>query len=171
MQLSIFQKTEPDISKYIKPKIKNYKLYVDGASRNNPGPSGAGVYIIADDNEVVKEGFFLGNKTNNQAEYLALLIGLCVYSEHVSDTTHLHIFSDSQLLVRQLQGIYRVKDQNLLLLFTAAKKMLATMHYTAAHILREHNSIADECANKGIDTKKRVPDDVKAILFQYSIII
>ncbi len=171
MQLSIFQNPESDVSKHVKPKIKNYKLYVDGASRNNPGPSGAGIYIIADDKEMVKEGFYLGTKTNNQAEYLALLIGLCLYSEYVSDTTHLHIFSDSQLLVRQLQGIYKVKDQNLLPLFTAAKKMLLKMHYTASHILREHNAIADLCANKGIDTKKRVPDHVKTILSEYSITI
>src|SRR5437868_5897704 len=81
----------------------HYKLFIDGASRNNPGPSGAGIFILKDGELLHKEGFFLGSKTNNQAEYMALLIGLFILKKKLESHSLVHIISDSQLLVRQLK--------------------------------------------------------------------
>src|SRR5579872_1960103 len=90
-----------------------WTLFVDGASRNNPGPSGAGMYIEKDGVLVIKDGYFLGIKTNNQAEYLALLLGLFMVAEHMHGKDQLRIISDSQLLVRQLMGVYKVRQPHL----------------------------------------------------------
>src|SRR5437868_5008693 len=96
------------------PSTKNvWTLFVDGASRNNPGPSGAGIYIVKNNILVIKRGYYLGIKTNNQAEYLALLLGLFILMEHREAEDQVRIISDSQLLVRQLVGMYKVRHPHL----------------------------------------------------------
>src|ERR1700733_1037262 len=92
------------------PREKAYnhwKLFIDGAARNNPGPAGAGIYITKNDKPFKKLGFYLGVKTNNQAEYGALLLGLHALKATWDSRDHLDIISDSQLLVRQFKGEYR----------------------------------------------------------------
>src|SRR5471030_99614 len=86
-----------------------WRLEVDGASRGNHGPAGAGLYLKKGAYVVLKQGFFLGNCTNNQAEYAALLLGICQARTLIQSSHTLHIVSDSELLVRQLQGTYKVK--------------------------------------------------------------
>jgi ribonuclease HI len=165
-QLDLFNNT---LSNDTIKKSHEWTLFVDGASRNNPGPSGAGIYIEKDTILVIKEGYYLGIKTNNQAEYLALLLGLFIVAEHVSDDDTIRIISDSQLLVRQLNGIYKVKQPHLLPLYAACKKKMHQLGATIAHVLRHENSEADAMANYGIDCKKLPPKKYSALLQAHDI--
>lgn len=137
-----------------------WHLYVDGASRNNPGPAGAGIYVTKAGDPVIKQGFFLGTKTNNQAEYMALLLGLCQVKEHMQPFDVLTVFSDSELLIKQLQGHYAVKNPELRILYDRAYKLLATIPHTLRHVMREQNQEADALANEGIDKKHPVPQEL-----------
>lgn len=128
-----------------------WKLFVDGASRNNPGNAGAGVYILKDGKLFQQHGVFLGKKTNNEAEYLALLLGVFELKKVVQAKDVVLIMSDSQLLVRQINGIYKVKESRLQKLHLLAKQLLHDINYTMIHVLRENNTYADALANKGID--------------------
>ncbi len=164
-QSSIF-----DISPH-KSSLKNHyvRMFVDGASRNNPGLAGVGIFIVKDDKPVEKLGFFIGTKTNNQAEYLALIIGTLHLRNHLSGDDLILINSDSELLVRQIKGQYRVKDPGLKQLFTVAKRLLDPIPYDIGHVLREDNSVADALANKGIDLHIKVPDAILTQLKEYDI--
>ncbi len=152
-------------------KKNKWALYVDGASRNNPGPSGAGIYIVKNDILYLKDGYYLGVKTNNQAEYLALLLGLLMVEDHRQDGDHVRIISDSQLLVRQLTGVYRVKHPHLQPLYAACKAKINRLHATVSHVLRHENSEADAMANQGVDYKKLPPKHYLEQLKTYDIII
>src|ERR1700733_8346426 len=105
-QLSIFH--DPELK-----KAREWHLFVDGAARNNPGPAGAGIYIVCNGTAVAEQGYFLGVKTNNQAEYIALILGLCQIHAHIAQGDTVRIFSDSELLIRQLQGVYLIKNREL----------------------------------------------------------
>ncbi|HLC07124.1 MAG TPA: ribonuclease HI family protein [Candidatus Babeliales bacterium] len=148
-----------------------WTLFVDGASRNNPGPSGAGIYIEKDDVLVIKEGYYLGIKTNNQAEYLALLLGLFIVAEHVKRDDSVRIVSDSQLLVRQLKGVYKVRQPHLQQLYAACKEKMQKLGATIAHVLRDENSEADAMANHGVDCKKLPPKHYIALLKHHDIVL
>jgi ribonuclease HI len=154
-QLSIFG-TSPK-------KRCQWELFIDGAARNNPGPAGAGIYLLKENIPVLQKGFYLGEKTNNQAEYLALLLGLFLAKNHLQDNDVLLIKSDSQLLVRQLTGQYKIKDLTLCNLFTCAKQLLVGLSYEICHILRDQNRVADNLANHGIDKKIKVPREFMTI--------
>ena len=109
-QLFLFDDLDNTQESSVKKKSILWQLYVDGASRNNPGPSGAGLCIFKDGEVAEKHGFYLGKRTNNQAEYLALLLGIFFLKKQISGGDFVEIVSDSQLLVRQLLGAYRVKN-------------------------------------------------------------
>jgi ribonuclease HI len=123
----------------------------DGAARGNPGPAGIGVHITAPDGSVVDdiaEG--LGETTNNVAEYTAAIRGLERASELGAD--HVTLRSDSQLLINQLSGRYRVKTPHLVPLFRRARALAAgfsTIRFE--HVRRELNVEADRLANEGVD--------------------
>ena len=146
-----------------------FKLYVDGASRNNPGQAGVGIYILKDSEPVAKQGFYVGIKTNNQAEYLALVLGLLLLKKHVGPDDMVLIVSDSELMVKQVKGIYRVKNKDLQQLHVIVQKLLVQLHYDVVHAPREENSIADNLANIGIDRTIRVPEAILTILHEYAI--
>jgi len=148
-----------------------WTLFVDGASRNNPGPSGAGIYIEKDGVLFIKDGYYLGKKTNNQAEYLALMLGLFVLAEHVQKGEPVHIISDSQLLVRQLRGIYKVKEPSLQKLHAICKEKMHALLATIAHVLRDENTQADAMANHGVDSKNFPPKHYMALLKNYDIVL
>lgn len=150
-------------------KVNRWKLFIDGAARNNPGPAGAGVVIKKDDTIMQEAGFYLGKKTNNQAEYLALLLGIFLIKKLMESEDQLLIISDSQLLVRQLKGVYKVKDAQLKKLFDMAKRLLAGISCQVHHVMREENTEADAMANKGIDTKHAVPEAFVQLLHTYQI--
>lgn len=135
-----------------------WHLFIDGAARGNPGPAGAGVVITKNNRLIKRYGYFLGQKTNNQAEYLAFLIALFLITEQFHIKKNVTIFSDSELLVRQIQGAYRVKNQLLLDLYNRAKQLTKDIDYKMKHIPRSENSYADAMANIGIDKKNKLPD-------------
>jgi len=152
-----------------KGEFNYWKLFIDGASRNNPGPAGAGVYLLKNDKKVVQEGFFIGIKTNNQAEYLALLIGIFYLKKNMCKEDIAMIISDSQLLVRQMLGEYKVKNSDLRPLYQLSNRLLSGINYNIAHVLRHENKEADKMANVGIDKGKKLPQDFIDVLREYEI--
>jgi ribonuclease HI len=138
----------------------SWELYVDGAARNNPGPAGAGFYLLRNGVPVEEQGMYLGKKTNNQAEYLALLLGVYYAQNHMGPGDMLTIKADSLLMVRQIQGIFKVKNAELARIHSVIKTMLDALHFRIEHVRREHNKVADKLANVGIDKKIRVPNEL-----------
>ncbi len=138
-----------------------WALFVDGASRNNPGPSGAGIVLLYNGDPRAELGFFLGKKTNNQAEYLALILGLCEAKKQLVAGDALGIYSDSELLIRQLQGRYKVKNPELKILYECVMGLLYGVPHSLHHVLRAANARADELANYGIDHKIPVPSELQ----------
>jgi ribonuclease HI len=126
-------------------------LMVDGAARGNPGDAGCGAVIFDEAGNVVRElSRYLGHATNNVAEYQGLLMGLEALLQ--LGKKRIRVQSDSQLLVRQLNGEYRVKDEKLKILFYKAVALLRQFEtYRIVHVPRELNKSADRLANKGID--------------------
>ncbi|HUF40980.1 MAG TPA: ribonuclease HI family protein [Verrucomicrobiae bacterium] len=130
---------------------KEWLLMVDGASRGNPGDAGCGAAIIDEKGAVVEElSRFLGRTTNNVAEYEGLLMGLEALLR--LGARKIRVQSDSELLVRQLNGQYRVKDPKLKVLFERALSLLRRFDsHRIVHVRREMNRLADGLANRGID--------------------
>ena len=130
---------------------------VDGAARGNPGDAGCGAAIFDEHGALVKElSRYLGRATNNVAEYEGLLMGLEALLR--LGVKKMVVQSDSELLVRQLNGAYRVKDEKLKLLFQRAMALLRQFHsYRIVHVRREMNKLADRLANRGIDEAKKLP--------------
>ncbi|MFB3897065.1 MAG: ribonuclease HI family protein [bacterium] len=126
-------------------------MYVDGASRGNPGEAGIGVLITdTQGNELTRIAKYIGITTNNVAEYTALIEGLKSALTH--GITEVQVISDSELLVRQVSGIYKVKQPHLQELYQQVKSLTAQFKKTAIkHVLREENKTADSLANEAID--------------------
>lgn len=143
------ERREPPI-KDILP-LKQLYIYTDGASRGNPGEAGAGIIMFNEGGTIIKKiKKYLGNTTNNVAEYLALIIALQEALKLKGDV--IHLFSDSELIVRQLKGIYKVKDRKMRALSHEAKKLLSQfIQYEIICIDRRRNKEADKLANLAID--------------------
>ena len=126
-------------------------LYTDGASRGNPGHGGAGAYLTAPDSAVV--GAFkryLGKVTNNEAEYMALILGLDEAAK--AGATDLEVRMDSELVVRQLTGVYKIRHQALADLARMVRfKEQKFTRVTYCHVPREKNTVADKLANEALD--------------------
>jgi ribonuclease HI len=133
-----------------------WSLYCDGASRGNPGQAGAGALLLDPGGETkVRQGRYLGQTTNNVAEYQALLLGLNLALDR--GIRKIQVFADSELLVRQLNGQYRVKAPHLLPLWQAARQALGKFEtYKISHVPRDLNQTADRLANEAIDQKAQV---------------
>ena len=171
-QLSFFAAPSKESSPKPSLDVTYWKMFIDGAARNNPGPAGAGIYILKNDRMHARHAFFLGRKTNNQAEYLALVIGLYYLKKQLQGSSEaLLIVSDSQLLVRQIKGHYKVRNPELKNLHALAHILLQDVTYDVAHVLREDNTQADEQANKGIDKKITLPHDIADWLRSHDISI
>lgn len=131
-------------------------IYVDGGSRGNPGPAGAGVFI-QDENgiPIVKTGHWLGRMTNNMAEYSSLLFALDAARR--LPPNNISIFTDSQLMARQIRGEYRVKNAKLKPLYADAVQKLGCFdHWEITDIRRELNTEADALANMAMDAGEDV---------------
>ena len=130
---------------------KRMTVWIDGGSRGNPGPSAIGVVLRGEGGELVEEvGRTIGVATNNVAEYRALLEGLDMASRH--GARRIEIFSDSELLVKQMRGEYRVKNEGLRGLFAEAKLRLEGFDQaTIRHVPREENALADALVNQALD--------------------
>ena len=129
------------------------RLFTDGAARGNPGPAGAGAVIVSPAGHIMaKIGKFLGESTNNVAEYTGLILGL--KRAKAMGIKELDVFSDSELLVKQLAGDYAVKAEHLKPLHDEAKSLLGSFaEVHVAHVPREENQAADEMSNRAIDER------------------
>jgi ribonuclease HI len=123
------------------------KVFIDGASRGNPGPSGIGILVLdGDENEIKKISEKISDTTNNVAEYKALLRAI-VECQRMGFSS-VRFFTDSQLLARQINGIYKIKDEKLKPLYVKIRgKLLGFKNWEVIHIPREENRIADRLAN------------------------
>jgi formyltetrahydrofolate-dependent phosphoribosylglycinamide formyltransferase len=130
--------------------------HIDGGSRGNPGPAAAG-FTLADSagTQLVGKGFFLGQATNNIAEYTSFLKALEASKQ--TGAEQLTVFSDSELLVRQVNGQYKVKSENIRPLFQKAVDLLDSFaSWQVYHIPREQNKQADKLVNQALDLKRDV---------------
>ena len=135
-------------------------MHCDGASSGNPGDSGIGAVIypadknfkIREGNEPVRVSNYIGSATNNIAEYTALIRGLRKAQQMA--IKRIRIFLDSELLVRQITGVYKVRNRNLMPLWTEATTLLKQFdEWSINHIPREYNREADALARQGIRKK------------------
>jgi ribonuclease HI len=145
----------PSRNLFSSPHAKAPELYLiahsDGGARGNPGPAGYGV-VVQDQagQKVAALSQYLGHQTNNFAEYQGLIAALEYAIEHGHKA--LKVISDSELLVRQIKGIYKVKNATLQELHGRAKQLIAQLDwFSIDHALREHNREADELANQAMD--------------------
>ena len=125
--------------------------YTDGGARGNPGPAGFGVYVTdQDNNRVIELSEYLGQQTNNYAEYSALIAAVdwAVRNRHRA----VQVVSDSELMVKQLRGVYKVRNENLQPLYEKAQRLIAQLDwFEVKHVLREQNRQADRLANEAMD--------------------
>ena len=127
------------------------RLFTDGGARGNPGPAAYGFVLEAEDGTVLSaEGVPIGVATNNVAEYSGLVAGLRRALElHV---THVELVSDSELLVKQMRGEYRVKNEALRALFLEATQLARQLQGVEyRHVKRAHNELADRLVNDALD--------------------
>ena len=147
------QKQQQLFSDSVATKGLACQLFTDGASRGNPGLAGAGAVLLdSSGQEIAGRSRYLDQCTNNVAEYRALILGLETAIEF--GCSQLAIFLDSQLIVRQILGQYKVKHPDLKPLFSEVKSLLTEFEgWKIAHVPREQNKRADELANIGIDNR------------------
>lgn len=128
-------------------------LFIDGASRGNPGQAGAGVYVTDPEGKrIAEKGWFLGHKTNNEAEYEALLLGM-EEAKRLGGKA-IRVYTDSELIQRQVRGIYRVKEPHLRVLHRKVmEKIKAFDTFEIESISRVENREADLLANLAIDKR------------------
>jgi len=132
-----------------------FTAHCDGGSRGNPGPAGYGAVIEDSQDQVVAElSEFLGHQTNNYAEYKGLLAVLAWAL--ANGVRRLRVVSDSELMVRQMKGIYKVKNAGLIPLWQEAKRLARQLDaFEIGHTLRGGNKKADKLANEAMDKGQR----------------
>ena len=132
----------------ITPPDSTIEIYIDGASRGNPGESGIG--ILFKDNEQYNFKKYIGIGTNNNAEYTALITALEIALK--SGLSRLKVNTDSMLVASQINGSWKVKDPEIRILFSKAKSLIEKLEdFSITHIRREFNSDADRLANEAIN--------------------
>lgn len=147
---------------------KKLYIYTDGAARGNPGEAGAGIYIRNAVGPLVEKSIYLGFTTNNVAEYSAFIFGLKEAQRLGGE--RIALFSDSELLVKQLKGEYRIKDKKLKILAEKAKSWLNHFRdYELSHIPRNKNKNADLLANKAIDQKNDITTQTDLVAYIESL--
>jgi ribonuclease HI len=131
--------------------VKTLRLYTDGGARGNPGPAGLGMVIEDDQGMRLWGGYrYVGTATNNKAEYLALIEGLRRAAEWRPD--RLEVYMDSRLVVEQVAGRFKVKNEDLLPLHRQVKQLLGGFpDVTVSYVPREKNRGADALANRAMD--------------------
>jgi ribonuclease HI len=131
------------------------KVYTDGGARNNPGPAALGVYV-----ETLDKGYgeYLGEKTNNEAEYAAILFGLqkvkALLGKARAKQAHVDMYMDSELAVKQLNHIYKIRERRIQEFFIEIwNEMLDFGKVTFTHVPREKNKVADRLVNEALDAE------------------
>lgn len=139
-------------------------IFVDGASRGNPGKAGVGVYGYTNNPKVpvLERGCTFGKHTNNVAEYAALALAIEQLIANKVDRP-VRVFADSLLMVKQVSGQYRVRNACLIYWHALVMKLKKQMPFTIDHVRREKNTEADRLANQGIDTQTPVPASFDAL--------
>ena len=142
----LFGEAEPE-----RKAVAAYQANVDGGSRGNPGPAAYGVVVRDPRGEIVARlKKYIGNNTNNVAEYFGLIAALDYAQNH--GIRALRVESDSELMVKQMRGQYKVKSEELKPLFERAKKMSQTFEsFRISHVYREQNKEADALVNQALD--------------------
>ncbi|MBA2278940.1 4a-hydroxytetrahydrobiopterin dehydratase [Candidatus Saccharibacteria bacterium] len=136
------------------PKLKEIKIFADGGSRGNPGPSAGGYVILdMDDNVVKRNGKYLGITTNNQAEYHSIKGGL--EAAVAMGAKVAHVYMDSMLVVNQMKGVYKVRNRDLWPIHQAIKTLVTSFErINFTHVPREMNKLADAMVNETLDSVK-----------------
>lgn len=137
-------------------RSNKWQAYIDGASSGNPGDAGIGVVIYSPDGkEMVRESVYIGSTTNNVAEYEALKYALRRALDF--SAKEIIVYSDSKLLVNQVKGSYKVRDEKLKRSMSEVKMLLGSLQgFLIEYIPREKNSLADKLAKEGIKRGRRV---------------
>jgi ribonuclease HI len=137
------------------------QIFTDGGSRGNPGPSALGVYITKNNQQLIAFGKALGVATNNIAEYsaaVAALSWLLEHQEELLDEQEIFFYADSQLLISQITGVYKIKNEALRDLLITIKRLEKALqkpiHYK--HIPREQNKQADKQVNLALDNRTQL---------------
>jgi len=137
---------------------KKLVLHTDGGARGNPGPSGAGAVVYDETGKTVKEtSKYLGIKTNNYAEYAAVVLGLEMIAKHFGKaqckTLEVNVRMDSELICKQLNNEYQIKEETLFPLYIQVHNLLVSTFpsVTFEHVRREDNAHADRLANEAMD--------------------
>jgi ribonuclease HI len=132
----------------------HYIIYTDGASRGNPGPAAFAFVIFQDHNQLHSEKGYLGIATNNQAEYSALLHAWIYLEAKITSEAKVNFFSDSELMVKQLNKEYRIKDPNIQAVHEKIQQLSKSFtNITYSHIPRSRNQIADQLCNEVLDSQ------------------
>jgi ribonuclease HI len=131
-----------------------YKIHCDGGARGNPGPA-ASAFVVIDEKgrSIFAKGFYLGIATNNEAEYQAVYCAMLWLSKNLPDATLVTFVLDSQLVVNQLKGVYKIKEKRLLEWAVKIKALekLSTIKITYVNVPRSENKIADTLVNSTLD--------------------
>jgi probable phosphoglycerate mutase len=154
-QKSLFDEPAPQPGTKTRTETSPIKANIDGGARGNPGPSAYGVVVRNAAGEIIAElSDYLGIQTNNFAEYSGLLAALeyAVRENHLS----LKVLSDSELMVKQMKGQYKVKSPGLLELYDRARVLVRKLaRFSIDHVLREYNREADRLVNKVLDARAK----------------
>ena len=134
--------------------MPNLIAYVDGGSHGSPGPSGIGVVIEDPEGERVRIAKSIGRQDNNVAEYVALLEAL----QHAVSVQAraLHVYSDSEIVVKQMTGQYKCRSARLYSLNWTCRKLARSLEFSIAHIAREQNTEANELANRAVRSRQPI---------------
>jgi ribonuclease HI len=133
--------------------MSDFVAYVDGGSLGNPGPSGIGVVIDDSDGGKIRIAKWIGHQDNNVAEYVALLEALqCALT---LKATALHVYSDSEVVVRQMRGEYACRSPRLYSLNWICRKLARSLNFSISHVPRENNTEANGLANSAV--RKQLP--------------
>lgn len=133
-----------------------YQIYSDGGARGNPGPAASGFVILKDKKEIDRGGSYLGETTNNVAEYQAALEALeKIISLKIDDIGQITAYLDSQLVVKQLKGEYKINQEHLKQFVFKIHEIISQNHLTVnfIHIKREYNKVADSIVNQILDSQ------------------
>lgn len=154
----------PELTSEQKPTPQEVKIFSDGGSRGNPGPSASGFVILdMEDNVLVDKGVYLGITTNNQAEYMALKLAL---EECLSmGVIEAQVYLDSLLVVNQIKGIFKVKNRDLWPIHDAIKQLSKKFKKISfSHVPREFNKLADAAVNRALDEQLGIlPDSTEIV--------
>jgi ribonuclease HI len=133
--------------------MSGFVAYVDGGSLGNPGPSGIGVVIDDSGGGKIRIAKWIGHQDNNVAEYVALLEALqCALA---FKATTLHVYSDSEVVVRQMRGEYTCRSARLYSLHWVCRKLARSLNFSISHVPRENNAEANSLANSAV--RKQLP--------------